>query len=172
MHSRSRNIKLHTKLIAVSAFGGEDEQREEFSIFDRDGSGYVSEIELRNALWNLDANPSEAEIIRMINEADVDGDGTISKEDLIKLVGKVNGHITEEVQDAICAYDKNKDTFVSVGEIKRSTKDSLEKEPVNDCREYGVGQQKPNIIQNDINENKDGRNGYESYVTIIKLPWI
>ena len=166
MHPNSKNLKLHTKLIAVSALTGREEAREEFCLFDRDGKGYIAETELRNALWNLDANPSEDEIIRIIKEADVEADETISKQDLLKSVGKLNGHFTEDVQDAIGAFERHNGAFVSVGQIKRNSIACLDKQSIADYEECMVGQHEQSTKQRDNNDS-GGRNKYESFVTIL-----
>ena len=56
----------------------EEEIREAFKVFDKDGNGYISAAELRHVMTNLGEKLSEAEVSEMIREADVDGDGQVS----------------------------------------------------------------------------------------------
>ena len=56
----------------------EDEMMAAFRAFDDDGNGYISASELRQALLKLGERMSEAEIVDMIREADMDGDGLVN----------------------------------------------------------------------------------------------
>ena len=58
----------------------DEELRNAFDLFDKDGSGYISSSELKSAMNNFDENLTDAEIEEMIREADIDGDGEISYE--------------------------------------------------------------------------------------------
>ena len=51
--------------------------RQAFSVFDKDGDGYISLDELKHVMENL-AQFSQADADEMIREADSDGDGRIS----------------------------------------------------------------------------------------------
>lgn len=53
----------------------EDELREAFKVFDRDGNGLISAAELRHVMTNLGEKLTDEEVDEMIREADVDGDG-------------------------------------------------------------------------------------------------
>lgn len=58
----------------------EEEIKEAFKVFDKDGNGYISAAELRHVMTNLGEKLSENEVDEMIREADVDGDGQINYE--------------------------------------------------------------------------------------------
>lgn len=60
----------------------DEELRNAFCLFDKDGSGYISSSELKAAMNNFDENLTDEEIEEMIREADLDGDGEISFEGL------------------------------------------------------------------------------------------
>lgn len=56
----------------------EDELREAFRVFDRNGDGYISAPELRLVMTNLGEKLTDEEVDDMIREADLDGDGVVS----------------------------------------------------------------------------------------------
>lgn len=58
----------------------EQEIREIFDVFDRDGSGTINSSELRHVMKAIGENLTDAEIDELIREADVDGNGTIDCE--------------------------------------------------------------------------------------------
>lgn len=49
------------------------ELREAFSLFDKDGSGTISNDELEVVMKSLGQNPTQSELKKMIQEVDVDG---------------------------------------------------------------------------------------------------
>jgi calmodulin len=59
---------------------GEDEIREAFRVFDKDGNGFISSAELRHVMTNLGEKLTDAEVDEMIHEADIDGDGSVNYE--------------------------------------------------------------------------------------------
>jgi hypothetical protein len=64
----------------------EDEMRTAFRVFDRDGSGSVSNAELRAILQAVGERRSEAELEAMMVAADSDGDGLIDYAEFRKLM--------------------------------------------------------------------------------------
>lgn len=64
----------------------DNELRDSFRVFDRDGSGYISAAELRHVMTNLGEKLTDSEIDEMINEIDVDGDGQVNYEDVVALI--------------------------------------------------------------------------------------
>lgn len=54
--------------------------RKAFRAFDKDGNGFITALELREAMEELGELLSDKEIDEMIREADIDGDGQVSFE--------------------------------------------------------------------------------------------
>ncbi|KAG0249048.1 hypothetical protein BG011_009629 [Mortierella polycephala] len=64
----------------------EEEIKEAFKVFDKDGNGYISAAELRHVLTNLGERLSDQEVDEMITEADVDGDGQINYDEFVRMM--------------------------------------------------------------------------------------
>ena len=64
----------------------EEEIREAFRVFDKDGNGFISAAELRHVMTNLGEKLTDEEVDEMIREADIDGDGQVNYEG--KKIGK------------------------------------------------------------------------------------
>ena len=58
----------------------EEEIREAFRVFDKDGNGFISSAELRHVMTNLGEKLTDEEVDEMIREADIDGDGQVNYE--------------------------------------------------------------------------------------------
>ena len=63
----------------------EEEIRQAFKVFDKDGNGYISAAELRHVMATLGEKLTDYEVDQMIREADVDGDGQLSYEEFAKV---------------------------------------------------------------------------------------
>ncbi|CAF1675027.1 unnamed protein product [Didymodactylos carnosus] len=64
----------------------DDAIHEAYRVFDEDGNGYISAVELRRVMKNLGQNLTDKEINQMITEADLDGDGQLTYEEFAKIM--------------------------------------------------------------------------------------
>ena len=64
----------------------EEEIKEAFKVFDKDGNGFISAAELRHVMTNLGEKLTDEEVDEMIREADIDGDGQINYEEFVKVM--------------------------------------------------------------------------------------
>jgi len=64
----------------------EEEIREAFKVFDKDGNGYISAAELRHVMTSLGEKLTDEEVDEMIREADTDGDGQINYQEFVKMM--------------------------------------------------------------------------------------
>lgn len=88
----------------------EEELREAFRVFDRNGDGYISAPELRLVMTNLGEKLTDEEVEDMIKEADLDGDGVVSYdgeylsqlEELIILSSNLVEHLALGPQQTTC----------------------------------------------------------------------
>ncbi|XP_023228545.1 calmodulin-like [Centruroides sculpturatus] len=64
----------------------EQELREAFRVFDKDGDGYISATELRHVMTNLGEKLTDEEVEDMIKEADLDGDGVVNYDEFVLIL--------------------------------------------------------------------------------------
>merc|ERR1711879_401121 len=62
------------------------EFKEAFSLFDKDGTGFLSAAELRHVMTTLGEKLTDEEVDEMIRGADIDGDGQINYEEFVKVM--------------------------------------------------------------------------------------
>ena len=64
-------------------------------MFDGDGNGLISIAELRNVNSNLDEVLTDEELDKMIEEADVDGNGEIDYKEFVRMMMAKTANIIE-----------------------------------------------------------------------------
>uniref|UniRef100_A0A8W8I941 Sulfhydryl light chain n=3 Tax=Magallana gigas TaxID=29159 RepID=A0A8W8I941_MAGGI len=66
----------------------EEEMRNAFKIFDKDGSGKIDAKELRHAMKSLGETMTDGEVDEMIKAADQDSDGKVDYSEFVKIMMK------------------------------------------------------------------------------------
>lgn len=79
----------------------EEEIREAFRVFDKDGNGFISAAELRHVMTNLGEKLTDEEVDEMIREADIDGDGQVNYEGRCSLSDRYFNAHPDSVQTAL-----------------------------------------------------------------------
>lgn len=94
--------------------------KEAFSLFDHDENGSISAVELGEVLKALGQNPTKNELTDMINEVDVDGNGTVEFAEFVILMTNKVKEISkqDEIREAFDVLDKEKDQIITVKELK------------------------------------------------------
>lgn len=62
--------------------------KEAFLLFDKDNNGTISASELGAIMRSLNMNPTETELQDMVNEIDVDGNGSIDYEEFVTMLSR------------------------------------------------------------------------------------
>ena len=135
------------------------EFKEAFEIFDKDRDGYITTKELGDIMKNLGQSPSEAELQDMINEVDIDGNGTIDFKEFLGLMARKmkESDNEEEIIEAFKVFDRDGNGLISSDEllhVLNSLGEKLTIEEVDD-------------LIKDADLDRDGYINYEEFVNLI-----
>ena len=85
-----------------------------------DGDGAITTRELGTIMHALGQNPTEAELHDMINEVDVDGNGTIDFPEFLTMMARKmrDTDSEEEIREAFKILDKHGNGFISAAELR------------------------------------------------------
>ncbi|XP_022138814.1 calmodulin-like protein 8 [Momordica charantia] len=78
-------LTLMSKIMKEEA---EEKLKEAFKVFDKNQDGYISANELSHVhvMLNLGEKLTEEEVVQMIREADLDGDGRVNYDEFVKIM--------------------------------------------------------------------------------------
>ncbi|KAL3846942.1 hypothetical protein ACJMK2_017882 [Sinanodonta woodiana] len=97
-----------------------DEFKEAFNMYDKDGDGTITTKELGTVMRSMGQNPTEAELISMIADVDVDGNGRIDFNEFVTMmVANMKDLSGEEgLREAFRMFDKDRNGFISSAELR------------------------------------------------------
>ncbi|KAJ3673312.1 hypothetical protein LUZ60_006686 [Juncus effusus] len=101
-----------------------------FSIFDKNLDGSISRVELESVLQTLGQNPTKAELDKMIEEVDLDGNGAIEFDEFKRVIMEYDV-VDEDMRSTFDVFDKDGNGFISLDELKNIVMMSLGKELTN-----------------------------------------
>lgn len=83
-------------------------------------TGSITTKELGTVMRSLGQNPTEAELQEMINDVDVDGNGTIDFPEFLTLMARKvkNNESEDELKEAFRVFDKDQNGFISAEELR------------------------------------------------------
>eukprot|EP00300_Choanocystis_sp_HF-7_P024590 c26089_g1_i1.p2 GENE.c26089_g1_i1~~c26089_g1_i1.p2 ORF type:complete len:151 (-),score=41.95 c26089_g1_i1:30-482(-) len=103
----------------------EDELREAFALYDKNGDGKITTAELRKAMAALGKKATQAEIEDMIHDVDVNQNGTIEFNEFLAMMTQVSSKTESDRQmlEAFKVFDKDGNGKISHAELKAAMKD-------------------------------------------------
>lgn len=135
------------------------EFRTAFEIFDRDKDGKISKKELGTIMRNLGQTPTEVELTEMINEVDIDGNGTIDfREFLGLMVRKMkDSDLDEELYEAFKVFDRDGNGFITSHELKNV---------MSGLGEYLTPEEVDDLVR-EADLDGDGQINYEEFIKLM-----
>ncbi|PAA47519.1 hypothetical protein BOX15_Mlig032600g1 [Macrostomum lignano] len=97
-----------------------EDMRDTFNMFDKNGNGEIEVNELRTVIQCLGQNPTEKDVQLMIQEYDLNKDGTINFEEFCQMMKnriKTVESKQNEMKVAFQMFDKNGDGKISSNEL-------------------------------------------------------
>ncbi|XP_060135742.1 calmodulin-like protein 5 [Zootoca vivipara] len=147
----------------------EEEIREAFRVFDKDGNGYISTAELRHVMTNLGEKLTDEEVDEMIKEADVDGDGRVNYEEFVRVMMEKERRYREAelsvVKEAFTHFDTDGDGVITsseLGEVMRSLEHVLVS-----LRERFTDEKVEEMMKQ-VDANSDGKVTYEEFEKLMR----
>merc|ERR1712037_205009 len=85
------------------------------------GIGAISAQELLGVMRAMGQNPTEDEVLNLMLEADLDGNGTIEFPEFLELMKEKYGSDDQEsdLREAFKIFDRDRDGFIDMRELKK-----------------------------------------------------
>ena len=136
------------------------ELKDAFDLFDKDKDGRITTGELGTVMRSLGQDPTDTELRDMVNEIDIDGNGTIEFSEFVAMMAnklKDGGDPDEDLKEAFKVFDKDNNGFISQSELRLVMANLGEKLTDDEVEEM--------ILEADI--DGDGQVNYEEFVAIM-----
>merc|ERR1712110_599638 len=93
---------------------------EAFTLFDKNGDGKITAEEFGLVMRSLGMNVSPTELKDMLNEVDINGDGTIDFSEFLTLMSKNTKEFDEkqELRATFNVFDKDGDGYITAAELR------------------------------------------------------
>jgi len=133
--------------------------KDAFDMFDQDGDGSITAVELESVLKKLGVGVTKAEAKMMLDDVDTDGDGSIDLQEFITMMDRRMTPEEEETEmlKAFHVFDRNGDGFIDIDELKHIM--------------YNMGEtitdEEASVILKMADTNGDGRVDYGEFVKIM-----
>uniref|UniRef100_A0A5S6QZM7 EF-hand domain-containing protein n=1 Tax=Trichuris muris TaxID=70415 RepID=A0A5S6QZM7_TRIMR len=159
--SRSRD-DLHRTANRPTCLDYSDEELEEFNaafkMFDRDSNGTINIKELGVAMRMLGLNPTEDDLLNIVNEFDLDGNGKIDFDEFCRMMKSMNKETDQElVRLAFRVFDKDGNGYITAQEFKHFMTTMGEK----------FTEEEVDEIIREVDKDGDEQINYEEFVQMI-----
>ncbi|KAK7871297.1 hypothetical protein R5R35_007573 [Gryllus longicercus] len=146
------------------------EFREAFRLFDRDGDGSITQLELGRVMRSLGQFAREEELRLMLREADADGDGNVSFEEFVSIVCNLGAagagaastaeDEERELRDAFRVFDKHNRGYISASDLRA----------VLQCLGEDLSEEEIEDMIKEVDVDGDGRIDFYEFVNALGEP--
>ncbi|KAK6054857.1 EF hand [Cooperia oncophora] len=127
----------------------------------QDGNGSISSKELGVAMRSLGQNPTEQELLDMVNEVDIDGSGTIDFPEFCQMMKRMNKeNDSEMIREAFRVFDRDGNGYITAEEFRYF---------MTHMGEQFSDQEVDEIIA-EVDIDGDGQIDYEEFVKMMTMP--
>lgn len=135
------------------------EFREAFNLYDKDGDGTITILELGSIMRSLGHTPSDAELQDLINEIDNDKNGIIDFSEFVMMMSKKASHVNSESEliEAFKVFDKDGNGFITSQELRHVMTNLGEK----------ITEKEADEMIQEADLDGDGRIDYEEFVKMM-----
>ena len=97
-----------------------DELKQAFYLFSDEGEGNIVTQQLGTVVRSLGYNPTDSDLQEMIDEVDIDDNGTINFREFLTMMSRrmKDADCEEEIREAFRAIDKDGNGFISAAELR------------------------------------------------------
>jgi len=135
------------------------EFKEAFEIFDQDGDGSITTVELGRVMQSLGIEMTQTELVDMINDVDADGNGSIDFPEFVALMSKAmtEAETREELKAAFGHFDKDGSGYIDKEELLLVMEQLGEK----------LTEQEADEMMQEADSNGDGQIDFEEFVQMM-----
>ncbi|CAG2234632.1 CALM [Mytilus edulis] len=96
------------------------ECRAAFRLFDKDGDGTITTHEIGVVMRSLGKHPTDEDLKKIVDEIDIDGDGTVTFEEFLAIMTKqlCSKETAADIREAFRVFDKDGKGYLTVSEFQ------------------------------------------------------
>ncbi|XP_055637087.1 calmodulin-alpha-like isoform X1 [Toxorhynchites rutilus septentrionalis] len=134
--------------------------KEAFKLFDKDGDGTITTMELGAVMRSLGQRPTEAELQDIILEIDADGNGTVDFSEFLTLMARTirDDYTEEEIREAFRVFDKDGNGYITAAELRY----------VMDMVGEKLTEEEAEEMIREADDDGDGHINYEEFVVLMR----
>ena len=135
------------------------EFKEAFNLYDKDGDGTITILELGSIMRSLGHTTSDVELQDLIDEIDNDKNGSIDFSEFVMMMSKKTNHVNSESEliEAFKVFDKDGNGFITSQELRHVMTNLGEK----------ITEKEADEMIKEADLDGDGRIDYEEFVKMM-----